>query len=311
MRRSINDSVDADRAIPPPNLRRRSMLNLRELVASRGKDGGRHNPRGSKPTRRPDVGLAELGAFVAVALVSLALLLVTSFFAEPVSARSTGIINRSGNPDAGGAATCASCHSENQPQPTIMIDAPTSVLPGETVSVSVTVSGGPAVVAGFNASVSGLVGQLAAQGTDTYVNASQITHRSPKPFNEGSATFGFNWTAPTEPGSVTLYAAGISANNSGTTSGDSTGTGQKVITVASPMASGDVDCSGTFNIADALVIAQYSAGERTDGGMCPLPDPANELVVANGDVNADQTVNVADALLIVQCATGLTNEFCS
>ena len=72
---------------------------------------------------------------------------------------------------------------------------------------------------------------------------------------------------------------------------------------------GDVSCDSVPDISDALLIAQFSVGLRTQADSCDGIDPAGEIG-PGGDVNNDGVVDVADALLVAQCSVGLTNVFC-
>jgi DUF1680 family protein len=62
---------------------------------------------------------------------------------------------------------------------------------------------------------------------------------------------------------------------------------------------GDVNGSGTIDIVDALLIAQYYVGLNPAG-----------FVVANADVNCTSTIDIVDALLVAQYYVGLINELC-
>lgn len=73
---------------------------------------------------------------------------------------------------------------------------------------------------------------------------------------------------------------------------------------------GDVNCSDEVTVIDALIIAQFAVGLRTDSGGCPLGDPVTQLNTAAGDVNNNADTNYLDALLIAQCSVGLPNEYC-
>lgn len=247
---------------------------------------------------------------VGVLLAAITFVAMSSLFTEPVSARSTGIIDYSGNPDAGDGATCADCHGSNEPAPTIILGMPDSVVGGETVLISVTVVGGPGVEAGFNASFGDLDGELDSFDNDTRTEADQITHTSPKTMAGNGATFGFAWTAPIEAGTASIYVAGLSTNGDGSPVGDAVGTVVDTIEVVAATRLGDVNCSGELNIVDALVVAQYDAGIRTDVQRCPLNDPVTEIVAANGDLNEDERVDIIDALLIAQCDAGIANGLC-
>lgn len=73
---------------------------------------------------------------------------------------------------------------------------------------------------------------------------------------------------------------------------------------------GDATCTDGVDVVDALVIAQFTAGVRSDSGACPLANPATELNAAVGDVNDDGFTDIIDALLVAQCSVGVTNESC-
>ncbi len=72
---------------------------------------------------------------------------------------------------------------------------------------------------------------------------------------------------------------------------------------------GDVSCDTVPDITDALLVAQFSVGLRTESATCPLSDPLTEIG-PGGDVNNDGFIDVSDALMIAQCAVGLNNTFC-
>lgn len=61
----------------------------------------------------------------------------------------------------------------------------------------------------------------------------------------------------------------------------------------------DVNCSGTSDVVDALLITQIEVGTTQ-------PDPA----CGSGDSNDDGFVNVIDALMITQCEVGIPNVAC-
>lgn len=73
---------------------------------------------------------------------------------------------------------------------------------------------------------------------------------------------------------------------------------------------GDVNCDASVDIVDALLIAQFVAGVRTDAGTCPLADPTTELVVALGDTDYSDQVDIVDALVVAQCTVGIPNFAC-
>ncbi|MEM7093383.1 MAG: choice-of-anchor V domain-containing protein [Actinomycetota bacterium] len=248
------------------------------------------------------------GLIVVAATVALA----SGFGAEPVAAFSTGIVDHSGNPDelVGGGATCASCHTPALDAPTLLIAGPTAIVGGETADITVTITGGPGTAGGLNVSVSDQAGTLIPDNVETRLSSDQITHTAAKAFVDGFASFTFQWTAPVEAGDVVIYAAGLSSDGSGDTDGDGVANASLQVAVTAPPVLGDVNCSGEANIVDALFIAQFEVGNRSDGGVCPLTDPTSELVLGQADVNNDNNANIVDALLIAQCDTGITNVFC-
>jgi len=71
-----------------------------------------------------------------------------------------------------------------------------------------------------------------------------------------------------------------------------------IVSFTVPFKTGDVDNSGTVNILDALMVAQYYVGL----------DPANLVNFDASDVNCDAGTNIVDALLISQFYVGLIIE---
>lgn len=71
---------------------------------------------------------------------------------------------------------------------------------------------------------------------------------------------------------------------------------------------GDVNCSNTRNVADALFIAQFVVGNRTAITTCPLIDPTSQINTTNADMNRDGRINTLDALRVAQCTVGLFED---
>ncbi len=67
----------------------------------------------------------------------------------------------------------------------------------------------------------------------------------------------------------------------------------------------DVSCDGSFDVVDALLIAQFEVGVRSGVASCALTDTGSQLNVARADVNADGQTNIVDALVIARCVVGL------
>lgn len=152
-------------------------------------------------------------------------------------AYSTGISGHSGNPGTNGGMTCNACHGGGQ-VPVVTLTGPASVTPGSTHTYVLAVqSTNPSVQTYAGLDVSATAGNLATSGADTQVMDGEITHTQPKANNaSGVASFQFQWTAPTLPGSVTLYGAGNSVELNGYPGGDNPGLASLVVTVESPTA---------------------------------------------------------------------------
>jgi hypothetical protein len=117
------------------------------------------------------------------------------------------------------AATGCSCHSSTLTAGVaVVFSGPTSVAPGQTVSYTLTISGGPAISAGCDIAVR--TGTLAAVDGNLQLLNSELTHTSDLAFTGGSATFSFHYTAPSSPGVDSLYATGLSDNANGSKTGD-------------------------------------------------------------------------------------------
>lgn len=69
-----------------------------------------------------------------------------------------------------------------------------------------------------------------------------------------------------------------------------------------PMA--DVSCDGRVDISDALMIAQYTSGARSDAGSCSFSNPDAQLNASRGDVNGDGATTIVDALMVARCVVG-------
>jgi hypothetical protein len=140
-----------------------------------------------------------------------------------------------GRTGAPGESTCTSCHSANGGSGQFNIAAPASYVPGQTYTIQIqhTTNDGTRAAWGFEmiplTGTNAMAGSLAnlnantrtrISGTKTYVEQSSAGVFSGQ---TGGASWTFSWTAPiTDVGTVTLYAAGLQANDDGSESGDQT-----------------------------------------------------------------------------------------
>lgn len=140
------------------------------------------------------------------------LIILSSFFFFAYSSGITGKTRKNG--------TGCDCHGSS-PTTTVSVNisGPQTLSPGSKGTYRVTISGGPLVRAGTNIAASS--GELSAvQGSGLQKIGSELTHSSPKAPQGGVVTFDFEFTAPSNPGTVTLYANGNSVNFNGSSSGD-------------------------------------------------------------------------------------------
>lgn len=225
------------------------------------------------------------------ALLALTTVLVVLTRSTPVEAFETGQVLHNGNPD-NGALLCTECHAPGAPTAEVEITGPNQLTPGETGTFTVTVTGGPGIVGGFNLSSTDHLGSLGTLDADTRLFFSEITHTEPKALVDGAATFDFTWTAPADAQPITLYAAGVSANGDGTNSGDSVASGTLAIEVAdlgggNPR--GDVDGDGDADAADVRAVLDTSVGREPQG-----------FDLDAGDLNDDGRISLIDALLLAR-----------
>jgi len=79
-------------------------------------------------------------------------------------------------------------------------------------------------------------------------------------------------------------------------------------TVGAPC--GDVDCNGSLQMLDAMMIAQYVMGLRCGGDVCDDPGPDQCVYLPAADVDCNGLVQMLDAMLVSQCVMGLIDCDC-
>lgn len=139
---------------------------------------------------------------------------------------------QTGHSGIDGASTCAVCHA-GADGAVVAITGPASVEAGRSASYTVSVSGGPAVVAGFNLATER--GVLGAGDGSTVIVGDEATHATPVEFAGGSAVFTVTLLAPDQPGPLRMFAAGVSANGADGNRGDATAASVLNVEVTEPV----------------------------------------------------------------------------
>jgi hypothetical protein len=76
-------------------------------------------------------------------------------------------------------------------------------------------------------------------------------------------------------------------------------------------ACGDVDCNGSRQMKDAMMIAQYKMGLRCGGETCGAPGPNQCIYLPAADVDCNGQVQMLDAMVVAQCVMGLIDCDCN
>jgi hypothetical protein len=148
------------------------------------------------------IHVAALGGAGLVSALLLAL--------APASARA-----HSGGVNSG---ECSGCHNDGD-QTLSLSTAPSSINPGSTVTVRLTVNANFGSETGvFIHADTGSLGTVAGEGLATVGGA--LTHSSPLALSGGQRTIEFEFTAPQSPGSVRFSIWNVVANGNNSSSGD-------------------------------------------------------------------------------------------
>jgi hypothetical protein len=177
----------------------------------------------------------------------------------------------------------------------VTLAGPSELAPGASGMYTLTITGGAASVAGLDVALA--AGGSLAAGPGTKVLNGEVTHSSPQQFSGGSASFTFTVDAPATAATLTLYAAGNSANGNGNESGDKAAATQMSIQVSAGGAGGGAaggsagggsgaggSSSGTGGGATGSGPAGGGASSPALGGGGPVADaPGSTLVPSTED----------------------------
>ncbi|WP_164013808.1 MXAN_6652 family MXYO-CTERM-anchored protein [Pyxidicoccus trucidator] len=141
-------------------------------------------------------------------------LAVSLSWSTPAFATSTGITGQSGKE----GPACSVCH-QGGTLPTVVLEGPSSLAPGETGQYSFIIRGGAARTGGADISVDVAAASLQA-GTGLKKLGSELTHSAPRAFTDNQVRFDFSLVAPATDVTLTLFGAGNSSNADLDSSGD-------------------------------------------------------------------------------------------
>ena len=173
------------------------------------------------------------------------------------------------NADTSGAPPnpdyCARCHNNGAYGPiTETLDITDSggnpitstVTPGAVLSFELTIGVTAGTPAGYGFQLTTLDGNNNSAGTYSNLSANvQQASVGTRDFIEHNgvsnvATFSADWTAPTQPGTYTVYFVGNAVNGSGNTAGDNGGTANTSTPISFDVIDTDIDNDGVDNDAD-------------------------------------------------------------
>lgn len=192
--------------------------------------------------------------------------------------RSTGIVGRTEKNGVG-----CTCHNPVRDNSVLVqITGPDTLVKGGSAEYQVTLSGGPAVLGGFN--VASYLGTLNPVDASTQLMTSELTHTSPKSFSGGSVSWIFSFTANNSVYTDTIYSTSNSVNGDGINSSlDKWNFGQKfVVHVIDEPSSVDNEKE---NLSNFILNQNY-------------PNPFNPTTTISwqSKIDAHQTLKVFDAL---------------
>jgi hypothetical protein len=197
--------------------------------------------------------------------------LLVLLHAAPAWGFSAGVFGLSGKPPE---RSCTECHAGGA-APRVALDGPLSLVAGSAgVYTFDVVTGASSRVAGFNVAVS--AGALSAlpQANASFLNNGEISHKLP--LGKGQTVrVRFQLDAPAEPGTLTLFATGLSGDGSGT-GGDGTAATTLTVTVTAPPDLAGVDLFGVDLATAPPDLAELDAMSGASP-IEPLPDAPPDL----------------------------------
>lgn len=124
-----------------------------------------------------------------------------------VNAYPNGVSGYTLKTNASGCGSCHSTHSSASSFVLVNISGPATLLPNETGSYSVTISGGAGENVGVD--IASSLGTLNKFDNNLKLSSGELVHTSPKSYSSGQYVFNFEYTAPATAGDQIIYATGM------------------------------------------------------------------------------------------------------
>ena len=243
---------------------------------------------------------------------------------EAASAFSGGIAGHSGK----NTVFCSACHIRTgvAMEPTVTFQGPTTLDPGMTGHFTFTVHSNRR-----QTQTAGGLGLAASGGTlipgtgvrDLFGNGAELGHNGPKANDSNDdAVFAFDWTAPTTPGTYTLFGAGNSVNLNGFNTGDAATKTTMMVsvgTLASPTPTPSATAppptttatatrtlsstpSPTSTLAPTLTPTFTVPTDTPTPTATPTPSRTPTRAVTPGDANCNNRITAADLVSVTELA---------
>ena len=211
--------------------------------------------------------------------------------ASPAAAYTTGVSGYSGKD----GKTCTECHSPASTQAKATLTGPDTLAPGATatytlvIDTDVTSSATAQATrqAGLDVATNGGTLGTVAQLNQTRLVGGELSHTNALP-KAKTVQVMFTLTAPDQAGTVTLFAAALSADGDGSNSGDSTAT----TTLDVAVGGAPQDLAGIDAVSSATMVAPP--------GSPDLGPPHDELHWSCGSyVGRNPSADAAGAALVL------------
>ncbi|MBK8464752.1 MAG: hypothetical protein IPL32_02895 [Chloracidobacterium sp.] len=235
-----------------------------------------------------------------IKVVTITIFTVIAVFAFIFSNQNQNVLADSDGPPTGrtgapGETTCTSCHSQNAGSGQFNIIAPANYVPGQTYVVQVQHATADGSRAAWGFQLTALNGTNTAAGT--FANITAVTRVRTAgsgriyieqsgtgffPGQTGGATWSFNWTAPTtNVGPITMYAAGLQADNDGNESGDQTYTKTAAIQAGGMSTPTNTPTSTPTNTATATSTSTFTPTSTATATDTPTPTSTSTSTATN------------------------------